>query len=110
MTDATETPDRFDRFDRWLLDAGFDPSPDSVLVGRAADELAAAPDSADDPWAGLASAPALTDDQRSYLVAASPELSAALPEQALDGSGAFGDVDDAAVEAADDEIIDFDDE
>ena len=60
MTDAPETPDRFDR---WLLDAGFDPSPDSVLVGRAADELAATTDSADDPWAGLASAPALTDDQ-----------------------------------------------
>ncbi len=105
MTDA---PD--DRFDRWLLDAGFDPSPDALLVGRAAAELAAAEESADDPWAGLAAAPSLSDDQRAHLLLASPELSAAMPEQALDGSGAFADVDADAVRSADAEIIDFDDE
>jgi hypothetical protein len=107
---SPDSPDTAGRFDRWLLDAGFDPSPDALLVGRAADELSAADDSADDPWADLAAAPTLTDDQREYLVATSPELSGALPEQSLDGGDPFGAIDSTAVESADDEIIDFDDD
>lgn len=107
MSDHEHPPP--ERWDELLLAAGFDVDPDATLSGRAAAEAAADTVDNDDPWANRpVTATGLTDDQRTYVINASPSLGAELPGQPLTGDDPFGPIDDTTLRRADDDIIDFD--
>lgn len=99
-------------WDAMLLAAGFDVDPDTELVGPVAEEApetSNVDDALADPWRDLTIAvPPLTGDQRTYLVEASPAIGAALPSQSLTGAAPFDGIDSVALDAADDDVIDFD--
>lgn len=101
------TPPPDDRWDDALLAAGFDVDPDHQVSGPASAEPV--DESMDDPWRELrVDAVGLSDDQRAWIDDTSPALAGSLPPQTLTGHDPLGDVSDAAVESADDDVIPFD--